>query len=199
MRVTLLKNHPTVYSCNVYYIRGDWNRIDDVNTLIDCGTNDFILEEISTLNGGLGKKRVEQVILTHEHFDHSGGLKWIKELYNPPSYAYVKLNNIDYILRDGKELQIGDKFAKILHTPGHSHDSICIFEPESKTLFSGDTPLVIRSTGGTYTLGFIDVLKRLISLDIEIIYPGHGEPITENATDILKHTLENVRKSKLID
>jgi glyoxylase-like metal-dependent hydrolase (beta-lactamase superfamily II) len=199
MKVTLLKNNPSVYSCNVYYIRGDWNRIDDVNTLIDCGTNGFIIDELESLNGGLGKRRVEQVILTHEHFDHSGGLKWIKKEYNPISYGYVKSDLIDFKARDQKELQIGDKIAKILHTPGHSHDSICVFEPETKSLFSGDTPLIIRSTGGTYTLEFIEVLRRLISLDINFIYPGHGDIITENATDILKYSLKNVRKSTFID
>ena len=35
MRVTLFKKNPKVYSCNVYLVRGDWNAIDDVNTLID--------------------------------------------------------------------------------------------------------------------------------------------------------------------
>jgi glyoxylase-like metal-dependent hydrolase (beta-lactamase superfamily II) len=199
MRVTLLRNNPSVYSCNVYYVRGDWNKIDDINTLIDVGTDDFIIEELNSISGGVGKKKIDQVILTHEHFDHSGGLKKIKELYKPVTYAFSKLDTIDFQIREGKELQIGDRIAKVIHTPGHSHDSICLYEQESKSLFSGDTPLIIRTSSGTYTKDFVEVLKRLISMDIKAIYPGHSDPIFNNAIDILKFTLENVKKSNLID
>ena len=75
MKVTLLKKNPNIYTCNAYLVRGNWNAISDVNTLIDIGTDSYIYEELQTISTGVGKRRVEQVILTHEHFDHASGLK----------------------------------------------------------------------------------------------------------------------------
>ena len=79
MRVVCLKQHPYKYSCSSYLILGDWNRIEDVNTLVDGGIDGFILEEISKLSTGVGKKAVEQIVLTHSHFDHCAGVKFVKK------------------------------------------------------------------------------------------------------------------------
>ena len=73
MRVVCLKSNPCQYSCSSYLILGDWNRIEDVNTLVDGGIDEFILEEISKLSTGVGKKGVEQIIHTHGHFE-----SWIR-------------------------------------------------------------------------------------------------------------------------
>lgn len=198
MRVTLLKNNPSVYSCNVYLIRGEWNKLDDINTLIDAGTDGFILDEIQNISTGFGKRRIEQVILTHEHFDHSGGLKILKKEFEPAVYAFKKNKFVDHTVEDGMEIKAGDATATILHTPGHSHDSICIYFEEGNILFSGDTPLNIRTPGGTYTYKFTKVLERLISLNIKTIYPGHDYPITKNVKDMLEFTLKNVNKSNIV-
>jgi glyoxylase-like metal-dependent hydrolase (beta-lactamase superfamily II) len=199
MRITFLKKNPLVYSCNVYHIRGNWNAIDDVNTLVDVGTDNFILTELKEMmSTGVGKRRVEQVILTHEHFDHAGGLKFIRQEFKPIVYAFQLLNGVDIKLRDGMKLKMGDTEGVILHTPGHSQDSICIYCEQYKTLFSGDTLLNIRTPGGTYTASYVEALERIASLDITSIYSGHDEPITENVKEILNDTLKNVIKSKII-
>jgi len=59
MKVTVLKKNPKVYSANAYLVRGNWNAIADLNTLIDIGTNGFIIDEIETISTGVGKKRIE--------------------------------------------------------------------------------------------------------------------------------------------
>ena len=199
MRVISLKRNPKVYSCNCYYIRGDWNRIEDINTLIDTGSDDFILEELESISGGVGKKRVDQVIITHEHFDHSGGLKAIIEKYNPTVISYNRLPGVTVLARDSKKIKLADDRALILHTPFHSFDSICVYCEESQALFSGDTPLIIRSPGGTYTKEYLDIMKRLSRLNIKTIYTGHDDPITNNISDLLEQTIFNILKSKIVE
>ena len=113
MKVIALQNNPVVYSCKVYFVRGNWNAISDINTLIDVGTNDFIIEEILTLSTGVGKKRIEQVILTHEHFDHAGGLMKIKKEFKPHVIAFSKLPGVDEIAYNNMQIKIGDKNAVI--------------------------------------------------------------------------------------
>lgn len=198
MKVTLLKKDPKLYSANVYLVRGDWNAISDINTLIDVGTNGFIIDELETLSTGVGKKRVEQVILTHEHFDHSGALLKIKETYNPTVYAYSMLQGVDVKIKDKMSVKIGDREAIILHTPGHSNDSVCIYCEEEKVLFSGDTPLNIKSQGGTYNYYYVQALEMLTKLDIQTIYSGHDEPLTSRVKETLFNTLKNVRRSKIV-
>ena len=198
MKVTHLKKNPIVYSCNVYLVRGNWNAISDVNTLIDVGTDGFIYDELQTISTGVGKRRVEQIILTHEHFDHAGGLKQIADIYKPKVIAYSLLENVNTHAKDGMRLKIGDRDAQIIYTPGHSNDSICIYCEEEKTLFSGDTPLNIKTPGGSYLKSYVEVLERLSLLPIENIYSGHDNPVFDHAKDMIKFTLENVRKSKII-
>ncbi len=199
MRVTLLKKSPVVYSCNSYFIRGIWNSIEDVNTLIDPGTDAFIMNELSEMSTGVGKSRIEQVILTHEHFDHSGALRYILEVYKPRVIAFSLIPGVTDKAFNGMKIRIGDRTAEILHTPGHSNDSISIYIREEKTLFCGDMPLNLRMPGGTFTGGYLDALERLCSLDIECIYHGHDEPVCHNAGNMLKRTLMNVKASSIID
>ncbi len=197
MKVTLLSKPANIYTCNAYLVRGDWNALADVNTLIDVGTDGFILDELLEISTGVGKRRVEQVILTHEHFDHAGGLKKIREAYQPRVYAYSKIAGVDTIVNDGMKLRVGDREAEILYTPGHSHDSICIYISEDGVLFSGDTQLNIKSPGGSYGREYVAVLERLMSLDINTIYSGHDHPFHGDVRSMLAETLSNVRKSRV--
>jgi glyoxylase-like metal-dependent hydrolase (beta-lactamase superfamily II) len=110
--------------------------------LIDVGTDGYIIDEINKINTGVGKKRVSQVIITHEHFDHAGGIKAIRDEFTPTVYAYKKIPGVDEVVKDFMKLRIGDQDGTIISIPGHSNDSICIYCEEDKTLFSGDTPLL---------------------------------------------------------
>lgn len=179
-------------------VRGDWNAIGDMNTLIDVGTDGFILDELMNLSTGVGKRRVDQVILTHEHFDHAAGLKVIKKELSPIVYSHAQLEYTDHIIGDRLELKIGDKNAVIFHTPGHSNDSICVYVPEEKVLFAGDTAVNIKTVGGSYTWDYVNSLQLLAGLDIDVIYTGHDEPYTTGVKDMLAGTLENVLKSRII-
>ena len=194
----MFPKNPYTYSCNVYLIRGNTNSFSDINTLIDTGTDDFVYRELQEMSTGIGKRRVEQVILTHEHFDHSGGLPLLIKEYNPSVWALSRAIPNARLPHDGMTIKAGDSDAVLILTPGHSSDSMCVYIPSEKILFSGDTPLVIRTGGGTYTSGFVDALQKLVRLDIETIYSGHDNPLSSGVKDILKNTLENVLHSTII-
>jgi glyoxylase-like metal-dependent hydrolase (beta-lactamase superfamily II) len=185
-----------IYSCYAYLILGDWKRLADLNTLVDVGTNGSILEEIDKINTGVGKTPVEQVILTHGHFDHAGGLPDIQARYNPRVFAFNHTNGNDGIekLRDGQVLRAGDRELEVIHIPLHSHDSICLYCREGGVLFSGDTPLRIMSPGGSYPQVFVSALERLVRLDINTVYTGH-DGVIQNAAAMIKSTLHTVQKS----
>jgi len=197
MRVVCLKQHPSQYSCSSYLILGDWNRIEDVNTLVDGGIDGFILEEIKGLSTGVGKKGVEQIVLTHGHFDHCAGTKIVKEKYSCPVLAFSDRDVVDETVQDGQMLRCGDRDFEVIHIPGHSTDSICLYCPEQQALFSGDTPLFIQTPGGSYTESFITALEKIATCHISIVYPGHGAPISGKISEMISNTLHNVYQSQI--
>lgn len=197
MKIIPLKKTDRVYSCNSYLILGDWNRVEDLNTVIDPGTDDYILAEIERLSTGFGKVAVEQVILTHNHFDHNGGVKELKNRYGVKVLAFIDGPGVDELLRDGQFIKAGDDFLEVIHTPGHSSDSICLYAPSAQALFSGDTQLKIRSPGDVYTQECLNGLVKLAGRKITAIYSGHDEPLLKNVSETLLTTLANVRNSPI--
>jgi glyoxylase-like metal-dependent hydrolase (beta-lactamase superfamily II) len=195
MKIDKLQLNPNIYSSNVYLIRGDWNKIDDVNALIDAGNDPNIVNVIKNYNTGVGKKSVDKIILTHSHFDHIHAAKILKEHYKCEIYSYSKLDITDHKVFNNQLIKLGDTNCYIFHTPGHSSDSISIYCPDNLSIFTGDLPFIINSIGGTYTDEHIYSIKTILSLNIKTIYPGHGDPITGNIKQILNETYNNMIKS----
>ncbi len=86
----------------------------------------------------------------------------------------------DIQLADGQELNIGQSTRlKVLHTPGHTEGSICLYEERTRQLFSGDT-LFANGYGRVDGMGsdpkaMIRSLKKLLELSEDTdVYPGHG-------------------------
>jgi len=199
MRITNLREPDSqVYSSNVYLVRGDWNRLEDVNTLIDVGRDPAVVDKIRAISTGVGKTPVEQVIVTHEHFDHVSLLPVIREMFQPIVYAYSSNVGADFLLSDEQLLRCGDRMFQVIYTPGHSNDSICLYCEEEGVLFVGDTPVVIQSDDGTYEAGFVQALERLCRRNTRIIYPGHGNPITNGVRQLLRASLRNVAKASSV-
>jgi glyoxylase-like metal-dependent hydrolase (beta-lactamase superfamily II) len=180
MKIKLLNKNARVYSSNAYLVLGAWSKLEDVNTMIDAGNDPSILEELEKVYTGVGKRRVDQVILTHNHFDHVGNLEEIKKKYCAKVYAFNGDPFVDEKLKDGQMIRVGDQDFEVIHTPGHSSDSICLYCAEQEILFSGDTPLRVRTGGGGYPNEFVEALKRLTQKKIKTIYPGHDLPKTKN-------------------
>ncbi len=197
MRINCLEKNSSKYSSNAYLIRGDKNCLEDVNTLIDTGVDGSVVGFVRSVYTGVGKKPVEQVILTHCHFDHIGGVSAVKEEFNALVLGFGHNHPVEKTLRDGQVIRIGDRDCTIIHCIEHSSDSVLVYEPREGILFSGDTPLDIKSDGGEYHKAYLKVLERLINFNISLIYPGHGPPI-EKAHEVISRTYKIVSNSKLI-
>src|SRR4051812_5108962 len=89
------------------------------------------------------------------------------------------LEGVDTLLRDGDTVRMGDRVFEVIHAPGHSSDSICLYNEDEGVLFAGDSPLLIRSRDGSYEAGFQATLEKLCARDVRQIYFGHGPPLTE--------------------
>lgn len=195
MRVVKLFQSSSIYTCRSYLLLGDWNVLGDINTLIDPGTDGSVIDQIETLSTGCGKVPVEQIILTHNHFDHAASAEIFKKRYGAKVFAWCEGKDVDELLYDGQIIKAGDDQLQVLHTPGHSSDSICLYNNTQRILFSGDTQLRIYTAGGVYTTEYEETLSRLSNLRIDTVYSGHDEPIESNANSIILNTLRNVKSS----
>jgi glyoxylase-like metal-dependent hydrolase (beta-lactamase superfamily II) len=192
MKIIPLPRGHKISSSNSYLILGTWNRPDDVNTIIDPGADNFVIDEIERLSTGLGKVRMAQVILTHNHPNHAGSAMAIKKRFSARVLAFSKDAAVDELLTDGQFIRVGDGTLEVLHTPGHSPDSVCLYAPSEKSLFSGDTRLRTMTPGGRYGVNYIESLMKIACRDIQRIYSGHDEPVTSGCQEIIMHALENM-------
>jgi hydroxyacylglutathione hydrolase len=156
---------------------------------------------------------LKQILITHAHIDHIAGAHRLKQLtgapilYNQHDLAQVKMmdvqatwlgiptptvSNPDDTLDDNKRITIGANpeqgqagiTGSILHTPGHTEGSVCIYIPDQSLLLAGDT-LFAGSVGRTDLPGgdtrklLTSINDRLLTLPNEtIVIPGHGPRTT---------------------
>ncbi|MGO8815922.1 MAG: MBL fold metallo-hydrolase [Terriglobia bacterium] len=197
MRITLLHGNQQNYSCNAYLVRGDSNEPEDVNSLVDVGIDGSICGHIENLCTGIGKKKVAQVVLSHGHYDHAAGLDVVVALHHPRVCAFAPGKHVDVLLLDGQCLRLGDREFEVLHTPGHSEDSICLYCARERILFAGDTPLDVKTPGGSYPGELLASLEKIASRDVAIVYAGHATPMTSGVPELLCRTIRNIRQSTL--
>jgi len=204
MNIMNLTAGSEVYTSNAYLCcPSPLNKTDsgsekpkDCCLLIDTGCDPRVLQ---TLKHEIGEYPVCQIIVTHSHYDHTKMLKDIRATWQVTTYAYsAYLKEIDHVVKGGETIEMNGHHFDLIHVPGHSTDSICIYCKEEKVLFSGDTPLVIWGVEGTYELPFVKAFEELVQLSVNTIYPGHGEPITKDCNRILDQSLRNLHKSRIL-
>ena len=150
---------------------------------------------------------IEQVmaVITHAHIDHVGGAMKLRArtgapiLLNQNDHALLKMLDvqaawlgmappgkveIEGSLAHDQTLRTGGLAANVLHTPGHTEGSVCLYFPAEKLLIAGDT-LFARSIGRTDLPGgsFEKILAslhtRVLALpDETVVVPGHGPGTT---------------------
>lgn len=148
--------------------------------------------------------KVQYIINTHEHFDHVGGNKRLKEVTGALLLAHAQANSeiteissraavwgmqaedsppADRLLEEGDQVDVGETLSlKALYTPGHSLGSISLVTDGA--VFVGD--LIFSGSigrtdfpGGDYQTLIDSVRKKIFTLDNDtVIYPGHGPATT---------------------
>lgn len=196
-------------NCNVYLISGDSLILIDSG----AGIDNSVIESIKNL--GFDPKKIKMVINTHTHWDHAGGNRRIQEISGCkiaihengipllereqwPHGLKVEIGKVDMLLKDNDKINAGNCEIKVIHTPGHSPDSICLFmEYEGKRiLFSGDTAQAWGQLGvmdiETDFKAYKKSLEKLANLRIDVLLPGHGLVIVSDAYEHINFLLEKL-------
>ena len=193
MKIANLTQGSAVYTSNAYLLTGTWNAIPDINTLIDTGRDPKVIDAIRNSPTGVGKRRLDQVILTHSHYDHASLVPVIKKEFGPVVCGCSpNFEGIGRVLNDGERIRVADLDAVVILTPGHSNDSLCLYCEGEGILFVGDTPVVIQTRDNTYEDAFLHSLERIAALNVTAIYPGHGRPILSDCNELIRQSLANV-------
>lgn len=164
------------------------------------GTNSYIVKCLKTQNtlvvdapgesekviGVLAETNPKYILMTHNHLDHIGGLEQLKSGLNIPVAAHIsdadKLPvQPDILLNHNDEIDLGSLKLKVLHTPGHTPGSLCLYY--NKVLLSGDT-LFNGGPGKTGSpASFMQIIESLTNKVFKLpddteVFPGHGDSTT---------------------
>ena len=139
---------------------------------------------------------IKYIVNTHHHFDHTIGNEGMVEFTNAKiiQHENSELKN-DITVKDGDVIKFGNSELKVLHTPGHSEDSICLIGDGK--IFSGDTLFVgncgrIDLPGGSAKELFHSLFDVLYDLDDDLVlYSGHNYGLSPTST-IGKEKLTNL-------
>ena len=183
-------------NCSVF---GDEARREAI--VVDPGDE---IEKITDVLDQYGLK-VTAIVITHAHIDHVAGAQKLRTLTGAPVYMNesdrellnhldVQANwlgveppprpEVDQAATDGAKLRLGGSDFQVIHTPGHTQGSLCLWIPAENTLVAGDT-LFRDSIGRTDLPGgdgrkiLQSIKTRLLELpESAVVIPGHGPRTT---------------------
>jgi hydroxyacylglutathione hydrolase len=187
-------NSMTANNCNTYFIDGE------KGILVDPGHYhlfDHVRDELDRLS--LSPEDMEMVIITHGHPDHMEGLRIFQETDTIVAVSSLEMEFIqtvaphygealgisdfepEVLLQEG-DLKVGDLAFEVIHTPGHSPGSVCLYLPDRKVLFTGDV-VFNQGIGRTDLPGgngeeLKESIRRISQLDVEYLLTGHGDIVT---------------------
>ena len=181
----------TFYGTGVYIIGAG-----EAVTVIDPGPDTPNHRE--ALWRALEGRRVEAVLLTHHHLDHTPLARPLAREHNCPVYGMSVRDSSDFetdiLLDEGgdtdfrPDVEVADGDAlpgglHALHTPGHTSNHLCFALPAETALFTGDhimgwsTTVVVPPDGSMSD--YMASLERVIAGGFSTLYPTHGAPIAE--------------------
>ncbi len=127
---------------------------------------------------------VELIVLTHHHPDHAQGAPWLAARTGAPVRAFdPSLCRSAPALTEGELVSAAGLSLEVLHTPGHTEDSICLRVAEFPAILTGDS-ILGRGTAVISDLGaYLKSLRRLMKEpDGTVALPGHGAELPDTAT-----------------
>jgi glyoxylase-like metal-dependent hydrolase (beta-lactamase superfamily II) len=183
------------FDCNIFLVKEEGTAV-----IIDTGSGFYNHAVEDSIKKKIGDADLRGIILTHEHFDHSGGAKYLMDTFQVPLYgspecaramreadpnltgsflfgAHMEpLMDIDEI---GSSFELGKLQFDIHSTPGHAPGVICLIERAQKHLFCGDLIFCDGGVGRWDLPGgdlplLRDSIKRSLKWDVSSLYPGHG-------------------------
>jgi glyoxylase-like metal-dependent hydrolase (beta-lactamase superfamily II) len=117
------------------------------------------------------------IVVTHTHPDHAPLANPLGRRLGIPCYGYAAGPEFvpDITLGRGDTIKVGASMIEVLHTPGHAADHLCFLC--GRALFTGD-----HIMGGSSVLvedmtAYLESLRRLAEIPLDVLYPGHGETI----------------------
>jgi glyoxylase-like metal-dependent hydrolase (beta-lactamase superfamily II) len=161
----------------------------DERAVIDPGPADPThIQAIVAAGGG----KIRWILCTHTHSDHAAGVMMLQKATGAkvaaqPMAPGVRESDagehnvelvLDRTLTEGAQLEIGAVPVRVLFTPGHASNHLCFLLPETGMLFTGDhimqgSTVVIWPPDGNMRT-YVQSLQRLLTLDLDILAPGHG-------------------------
>jgi glyoxylase-like metal-dependent hydrolase (beta-lactamase superfamily II) len=140
--------------------------------VVDSGWETKPIEDAAKEQGA----RVKFAVATHEHFDHVTTLPELAARLNAKVVAHQNSpNECDIRVNDGDRLKLGGSSVKVMHTPGHTEDSICLYD--GREVFTGDMLFVgtigkfDRERAEAMYTSLHDLILKLPASTI--MYPGH--------------------------
>jgi len=161
------------------------------------------------------KVEISLIVNTHSHWDHVADNAFLTEATGAPILIHkddaaqlthpttgvgslpweIRPSQASRLIADGDSMRIGSVTFTVIHTPGHTPGSICLYCRASRLLVSGDT--LFSGSYGRYDLpggdlsSLRDSLRRLAELPGDTkVYPGHGRTTTINAEHWLPLSIE---------
>jgi glyoxylase-like metal-dependent hydrolase (beta-lactamase superfamily II) len=174
--------------------------------VVDPGPDDPVhLERIVAATEG----RIDRILCTHSHPDHSPGAAALKALTQAPVYGRPAPTDDhqddtyapDATIEEGDTYEAPGVSVRALHTPGHASNHVCLLLAGQGLLLTGDhlmsgSTVVILPPDGSMRL-YLESLRRLRRLPLVALLPGHGaampEPIAE-IDRVIAHRLNRERK-----
>jgi hydroxyacylglutathione hydrolase len=133
------------------------------------------------------KLQLKYIINTHGHSDHTAGNTELQSIFGAKIVAHKQSKmHPDFQVDENEILNVGKISVKIIYTPGHTDDSICLLVDDKK-LFTGDT-LFVGECGrtdfpGGNTKSMYESLNRIIKLNDNVeVYPGHDYGLKSSST-----------------
>ncbi len=131
--------------------------------------------------------KVKYIINTHDHTDHTAGNEQIRSAFGAKIVTH-QLSRVrkDVSVVDGDTIKLGKVVIKVIHTPGHTSDGICLLVDNK--LLTGDT-LFVGECGRTDLPGgdsesmYNSLFQKLMKLDDAVeVYPGHDYGPKDHST-----------------